>query len=83
MTLLTEDEATTKWCPFARVMLFEPEPGAGNHAVNRTTMNMTCIGSACMAWRFQPAIVVPADSVTPEILARKPGGFCGLAGRPT
>lgn len=81
--MMTEDEAKTKWCPFARVMLFEPEPGAGNHAVNRTTMDCHCIGSACMAWRAEAGIVVPADSVTPEMLARKAGGYCGLAGRPS
>lgn len=50
---MTEDEAKTKWCPFARV---EGPYAYGNPAINRTAKNQPakntrCIGSACMAWR--------------------------------
>jgi len=56
---MTEDEAKTKWRPFARV-----DTGGGN-ANNRWARSggtaaaaagqapMLCIGSACMAWRWQ------------------------------
>lgn len=60
---MTEDEAKTKWCPFARVagpMATEAEGTSYNRwpssdgttdamlSENRITL---CIGSACMAWR--------------------------------
>jgi hypothetical protein len=51
---MTEDEAKTKWCPFARV---EGPYAYGNPAINRNidngnpAKNSKCIGSACMAWR--------------------------------
>lgn len=65
---MTEDEARTKWCPFARAA--EPQrfgdngPMAPVAAVNRGSdalrdpswsPNVLCIASACMAWRFNPA----------------------------
>jgi hypothetical protein len=72
---MTEAEAKTKWCPFARVGV---GAGAGMAGVNRpiyrneTVINATgCIGSDCMAWREAPA---PAEIVGPI------HGFCGLAG---
>lgn len=55
--MLTEDEAKTRWCPFARYALNaggvnrwkqslpEDEP----HALNPVPWR--CIASACMAWR--------------------------------
>lgn len=57
-----EDEAKTKWCPFARVVAVTDELPymAGNRVKNHlqwpveTTLNpetARCIGSACMAWR--------------------------------
>ncbi len=55
--MLTEDEAKTKWCPFARV----GNKSGRAHASNRLAIqdsdkidipfNSFCIGSACMAWR--------------------------------
>lgn len=51
--MFTEDEASTKWCPFARV-------GFSGAAGNRYSMDIdkskasafaVCIGSSCMAWR--------------------------------
>jgi len=82
---MTEAEAKTKWCPFARVCL---DYGDGPNLVigpmnrdfaNRSTQNIEeaietskCLGSACMAWRWQSIDTGGEHSQ----------GFCGLAGKP-
>lgn len=80
---MTEDEAKTKWCPFARTSCAS-EPITGNHAANRYSSGQrdgqgahNCIGSACMAWRqirrwSDPFMEQPGSH----------GGYCGLAGKP-
>lgn len=73
---MTEEEAKTKWCPFSRVMMWEPQEGQ-NPAVNRNLADVNCIASGCMAWRWRRhkpkgwsgTAPVPAE-----------GGHCGLAG---
>lgn len=51
MTHITHAEAQTKWCPEARIAI-------GSATFNRTNalgivdQACTCIGSACMAWRW-------------------------------
>lgn len=84
--MMTEDEAKTKWCPFARLAtpdggvnrwkqsLPEDEPYALNPVPCR------CIGHACMAWRWQE-VSGPFPSAV-EVLEEPPYGYCGLAGRP-
>lgn len=54
---MTEDEAKTKWCPFARV-LENGSLGNGNNRVQEKTGSEVrapiasfCLGSTCMAWR--------------------------------
>ena len=84
---LTEEEAKTKWCPFARVGVSE---NVSSHSANRTPLGGVdglnnanlCIGSDCMAWR--PVVI---NEMTEVVFAGtregKPGaGFCGLAGEP-
>ena len=46
--MMTEDEAKTKWCPFSDVADATPA-----QAIVPATR---CIGSACMAWRWQPLL---------------------------
>lgn len=76
---MTEDEAKTKWCPFAR---YTSVRGTGiNRWIDEGDTNMSpdpakCIGSACMAWREVTSF--RADRLTDEIV----GGYCGLAGAP-
>jgi hypothetical protein len=71
---MTEDEAKTKWCPFAR------QPGKARTAdgdiftvaVNRPPLHMAmegaprCIGSDCMAWRTDE--VMGPQRVHPNVL---------------
>jgi hypothetical protein len=64
--ILTEEEAKTKWCPFARLSI-----GKDLAAPNRgpsVEEKCRCIGSACMAWRRErttprdiQSFLVPGD----------------------
>lgn len=80
---MTEDEAKTKWCPFARVDSGFAGAGVCNRypmrdpegcdtSRERVMVNDTvrCIASSCMAWRWD----VPSYPGN--------GGSCGLAGKP-
>lgn len=65
---MTEDEAKTKWCPFARMKMadrmqgnspvcVEPQTTFNRIAVNGRAEPMLasqslCLGSQCMAWRW-------------------------------
>lgn len=64
--MLTENSAMKKWCPFARVA-----DGRGA-SINRDWDGLEgeqwCIGSRCMAWRWE-------DN-------RYERGYCGMAGKP-
>jgi len=80
---VTEDEAKTKWCPFARIVAGHNEGGnirvtAPQAPFNRIDVHEAppdffagakCIASACMAWR----------TGGPGFLVGE-GGYCGLAG---
>ena len=83
---LTESEARTKWCPFARVLL--PVHQSGNristfHKANAESerdkehyaqqeRDCCCIASDCMAWRWQGRPVHVPD---------RDFGYCGLSGK--
>ena len=88
--MMTEEEAKTKWCPFARARGFASEA-----AINRPWTGLPqdhqkadipdgeckCIGSACMAWRRRRWFWWPAMTIG-EQWERKAMGRCGLAGAP-
>ena len=85
--MMTEDEAKGKWCPFARVASAPGGSLATFATVNRggagSRDEVSCLGSACMAWRNEFGIKV--DEETGLIWADlKPTGrgYCGLAGKP-
>ena len=59
MTALTEAEAKTKWCPFARSQdTIDNGEVSTPVTVNRNSMGpdpwCRCLASACMAWRWTP-----------------------------
>jgi len=75
---MTEDEAKTKWCPFARIA--DPNaPTGGNTYINKIDgVAPRCIGSDCMAWRSKPDKLYERDPDKYPLL-----GYCGLAGTPS
>ena len=74
---MTEDEAKTKWCPFAKSRTITYARVGGSKACTTYMLNeedvptTTCIASACMAWRRSDG--------DPGCLERNEG-YCGLAG---
>ena len=75
--IVTEEEAKTKWCPDARVWTLEhPHATAWPPTHNRADLGnegklppgAACLGSMCMAWRWQ------YGSGEPNRM-----GFCGRA----
>ena len=73
----TEEEAKTKWCPFAR--LTDGAVRGGTYNRTGPAADLNCIASACMAWRW----IEPAKDQNrwqPVVLPKY--GYCGLAGTP-
>lgn len=68
---MTEDEAKTKTCcgslPVMIGVLMTTNPSS-------KPPHASCIGSACMAWRWEPKVVVAGERL-PTL-----HGWCGLAG---
>lgn len=99
---MTEDEAKMKWCPFARVVTADEDGGVfppanraairreGEVSWNENPEHARCIGSACMAWRWDETWTSQTEEGHGGDLVvrlkRKPGeprlGYCGLAGVP-
>lgn len=89
---MTEDEAKTKWCPQYQVnggtdaddnrsTRFLPE----TKAYGPSLLNAKCIGSACMAWRWDRELWQLQTDEKGMCLRKEDGiyhGFCGLAGKP-
>lgn len=64
--IVTEETAKTKWCPFVRHGYGAEGIGINRlHGQSNDRPQLTCIGSACMAWRW----------VKPGVI-----GMCGMAG---
>lgn len=85
---MTEDEAKTKWCPFAwRVMTPEARIlGQLERDVQDAPEPMTrCVASECMAWRWLLNTQKIDDPVTKSVgiitVSSPVDGYCGLAGK--
>lgn len=80
---MTEDEAKTKWCPAARILDGLP----GGAATNREGVNVNCVASECMWWRWSERIETEREAYMRgtdlrRTLQSTTDGFCGLAGKP-
>jgi hypothetical protein len=75
---MTEQEARTKWCPFFRTAVAIGPMGLieWSNRDNIGVMPTICIGSACMAWRWDRNKNDGTEVVPPK------HGHCGLAGKP-
>ena len=83
--IVTEGEASTKWCPFVRLSMGQGEqisPAFNrfvflkDESLENNGNGVRCIGSECMAWRWVPE---KGENESP------PGGrvgYCRLAGKP-
>lgn len=83
-SLLTEEEARTRWCPFVR-----GEAGRNRDGTEADGLRsqMHCITSACMAWRFRETgeFNSQANAEFRQTGNRRQSdtGYCGLAGHPS
>lgn len=83
--MYTEEEAKTKWCPFARAHAI---CNGGTLALNRAVgggvwTDCRCIASACMAWRWCGRDPLEAQTLGGTPISTKPEkGYCGLGGKP-
>lgn len=89
---MTEEEAKTKWCPFAISAVqsgsvnrvFFP---SGKGMLNAEKESINCIGSACMMWRWNftehgmRELYAGRLDTTKPIDGFMPHGYCGLAGK--
>mgnify|MGYP001565602939 CR=1 FL=1 len=79
MTLLTEEEAKTKWCPFGRFIPPGEHEGPFKEswwAMSETpSANQRCIASGCMAWRT--SLIAPKVADKERYIT---GGYCGAFG---
>ena len=77
---MTEEEAKTKWCPFSRSGIVGD--GVANRPQNFTNGavddDRSCIGSACMAWRWGAHDL----KIKGGRLVSTDDSYCGLAGKP-
>ncbi len=69
---MTEDEARTRWCPFARAWSGPGAPVALNRVDDQGHTGCHCLASRCMAWRWHIS----------GYHGRLNSGYCGLAGKP-
>lgn len=99
MTICTEKEAAEKWCPLGRVVsgrrvksgeldMFPGSSPANILAVGEAHADLIplgrCIGSRCMAWRWQVKFISEIGADGRHLTIGKEqgdAGYCGAFGR--
>lgn len=86
---MTEDEAKTKWCPFARNAEVS-EYGSQNRTTDgELDKACLCIGSQCIAWKYVSPASMTKNMKTGEVITegiKLEGnsyvreGYCGMVG---
>lgn len=88
MNYCTEEEAKTKWCPFARVAVgfhglfavgnrFSDSMGGTPEVKTAALERARCLGSECMAWTvYERATYSLGEGAKFEPTGR---GYCGMA----
>jgi hypothetical protein len=66
---MQEDEARTKWCPYARTSQADSSGNRRHGGHGDPDPDCKCIASRCMAWRWS------------YDMEEGLSGYCGLAGR--
>lgn len=86
---MTEQEAKVTFCPlsFAPLSIGRPHPNFPGHMQGEYHggLQSTCIGSACMAWRWDREGWSLRFDENGPVIARQTTeahGYCGLAGKP-
>lgn len=76
MTIMTEEEARTKWCPMARNAIAEDYGSQNRETTGDMDRACCCLASDCACWMWYRS---------PEVCAKmndgsQPTGGCGLGG---
>lgn len=89
MSIFTENEAKTKWCPLVRLVGFKDSDAEGtswnrspDDPVGVKSPATKCIASACMAWRKVGSLTVDSPNRVPgegQTIDRS-RGYCGAFG---
>jgi hypothetical protein len=66
--MLSEKEASDKWCPFVRGHETSMSSSVNRRHSGKPSTYAMCLGSACMAWRWEDRL--------------RDRGYCGMAGKP-
>ena len=69
----TEKEAVALWCPHVRIGRV-PNASVNRDATTTKVTSASCIGSQCMAWRWEPSH---------RQYKKSRAGYCGLSGAPS
>lgn len=83
---MIEEEAKAKWCPFVRIAQVGTIAAPSYNRLEADNYQGKCIGSACMAWRWNREIVGRRSEMNSRHSEPIYGdwsttnGYCGLAG---
>lgn len=79
--LMTEDQASTKWCPHARQ---SAEDFSTYNRMEDGTVSESClcVASGCMAWRWKRVRDDEGSADGGAAILTQTYGYCGAFGRP-